>query len=176
MTVYGCQKSDILQGEPKADMAKEDARLLKATFAGGCFWCSEADFEKLSGVAKVMSGYTGGETENPSYAQVSSGDTGHVEVVQVSYDPSKISYEELLDAFWRHIDPTDSIGQFVDRGLQYRSAIFYHDEEQKQLAENRKTRSTDPEGLRNLLLPKLSNLLNFMKQRITTKIIIKSIL
>ena len=138
MTVYGCQKSDILQGEPKADMTKEDARLLKATFAGGCFWCSEADFEKLPGVAKVISGYTGGETENPSYAQVSSGDTGHVEAVQVSYDPSKISYEELLDAFWRHIDPTDSIGQFVDRGLQYRSAIFYHDEEQKQLAEKSK--------------------------------------
>jgi peptide methionine sulfoxide reductase msrA/msrB len=119
-------------------VTKEDTNLLKATFAGGCFWCTEADFEKLPGVVKVISGYTGGYKENPTYEEVSSGTTGHVEAVQVYYDPSKISYEELLDFFWRHIDPTDSGGQFVDRGRQYRSVIFYHDEEQKRLAEKSK--------------------------------------
>lgn len=109
--------------------------LLKATFAGGCFWCTEADFEKVPGVVKVVSGYTGGSKENPSYEEVSSGTTGHVEAVQVYYDPSKVSYEQLLDAFWKQIDPTDPGGQFVDRGAQYRSVIFFHDEEQKSLAE-----------------------------------------
>lgn len=109
-----------------------------ATVAGGCFWCTEADFEKLPGVSKAISGYTGGHKENPSYEEVSSGTTGHVEAVQVYYDPSKLTYEELLDYFWRHIDPTDGGGQFVDRGSQYRSVIFYHDEEQKKLAEKSK--------------------------------------
>jgi peptide methionine sulfoxide reductase msrA/msrB len=106
-----------------------------ATFAGGCFWCLEADFEKVPGVLRVVSGYTGGHTEHPTYKEVSSGTTGHAEAVQVYYDPSKITYQELLEFFWRHIDPTDAGGQFVDRGGQYRSAIFYHDKEQKQLAE-----------------------------------------
>jgi peptide methionine sulfoxide reductase msrA/msrB len=106
-----------------------------ATFAGGCFWCTESDFEKLPGVVKVVSGYTGGKKENPSYDEVSAGTTGHVEAVQVYYDPSRITYAELLDYFWRHVDPTDTGGQFVDRGPQYRSVIFYHDEEQKRLAE-----------------------------------------
>lgn len=138
MILMGYQRSDIFQREAKANMTKEDSLLLKATFAGGCFWCSEADFEKLPGVVKVISGYTGGDKENPTYAEVSSGRTGHAEAVQVYYDPSKITYEELLDAFWKHIDPTDSGGQFVDRGAQYRSAIFYHDEEQKRLAEKSK--------------------------------------
>lgn len=136
--VSGCQKSDIIQQEVRNKMVQEDAKLSKATFAGGCFWCTEADFEKLSGVMKVISGYTGGNKEDPSYEEVLSGMTGHVEAVQVYYDPSKITYEELLDAFWQHIDPTDPGGQFVDRGAQYRSAIFYHDEEQKRLAEQSK--------------------------------------
>ena len=105
--------------------------LAKATFAGGCFWCVEADFEKVKGVVEVISGYTGGRTENPSYKEVSSGKTGHVEAVQVIYDPAKVSYEELLDAFWKHVDPTDPDGQFVDRGEQYRSIIFYNDEKQR---------------------------------------------
>jgi len=133
-----CQRQDISQQGVKISMVKEDARLGKATFAGGCFWCSEADFEKLPGVVEVISGYTGGEKENPSYEEVSSGTTGHVEAIQVYYDPSKITYQELLDTFWKHIDPTDGGGQFVDRGSQYRSAIFYHDEEQKRLAEQSK--------------------------------------
>src|SRR4030043_1991562 len=138
ITLSGCQKSDIVQQGVKNDMAKEDGMIKKATFAGGCFWCTEADFEKLPGVVKVISGYTGGIKENPTYEQVSSGGTGHVEAIQVYYDPSKLSYEELLDFFWKHIDPTDKGGQFVDRGSQYRSVIFYHDEEQKQLAEKSK--------------------------------------
>lgn len=106
-----------------------------ATLAGGCFWCSESDLEKLPGVEKVISGYTGGTRENPTYEEVSAGGTGHVEAVQVYYDPARVSYEKLLEAFWRHIDPTDPGGQFADRGSQYRSVIFYHDEEQKQVAE-----------------------------------------
>jgi peptide methionine sulfoxide reductase msrA/msrB len=109
-----------------------------ATFAGGCFWCLEADFKKVPGVVDVISGYTGGKAENPSYEEVSTGKTGHVEAVQVYYDPSKVTYKELLEFFWRHIDPTDADGQFVDRGTQYRSAVFYHDEEQKRLAEELK--------------------------------------
>ena len=109
-----------------------------ATFAGGCFWCTEADLEKVPGVLKVVSGYTGGHKENPTYKEVSSGATGHVEAVQVYYDPAKITYEELLDRFWRHINPTDPGGQFVDRGSQYRSVIFFHNEEQKRLAEKSK--------------------------------------
>ncbi|MGQ9646059.1 MAG: peptide-methionine (S)-S-oxide reductase MsrA [Thermodesulfobacteriota bacterium] len=119
-------------------MTKEEGQFQTATFAGGCFWCTEADFEKLPGVVKVISGYTGGHKENPTYAEVCSGTTGHVEAIQVTYDPSRISYEELLDFFWKHVDPTDAGGQFVDRGDQYRSAIFYHDEEQKRLAEKSK--------------------------------------
>lgn len=109
-----------------------------ATFAGGCFWCMEPPFEKLEGVKEVVSGYTGGKEENPTYEEVSAGKTGHVEAVQVRYDPAVISYETLLNVFWRQIDPTDPDGQFVDRGKQYRSAIFYHTPEQKALAERSK--------------------------------------
>jgi peptide methionine sulfoxide reductase msrA/msrB len=138
IAINGCQKSDIVQQGVRNDMAREDVTIRKGTFAGGCFWCTEADFEKLPGVAKVISGYTGGTKENPTYEEVSSGTTGHVEAVQVYYDPSKITYEELLNFFWKHVDPTDRGGQFVDRGQQYRSVIFYHDEEQKRLAEKSK--------------------------------------
>jgi peptide methionine sulfoxide reductase msrA/msrB len=106
-----------------------------ATFAGGCFWCSESDFVKHDGVVEVVSGYTGGSKPNPTYEEVCSGTTGHYEAVQVFYDPEKVTYRELLEAFWRHIDPTDDGGQFVDRGPQYRSAIFYHNQEQRRQAE-----------------------------------------
>jgi len=111
------------------------AKTATAVFAGGCFWCVEADFEKVDGVMEVISGYTGGEEPDPTYEEVSSGKTGHVEAVQVFYDPDKVSYKELLDIFWRHVDPTDDRGQFVDRGSQYRTAIFYQDEDQKAQAE-----------------------------------------
>lgn len=110
----------------------------RATLAGGCFWCMEGPFEKLEGVLEVISGYTGGHKANPTYEEVSSGMTGHLEAVQITFDPSKISYSEILDLFWRQINPTDSGGQFVDRGRQYRTAIFYHNEEQKALAEKSK--------------------------------------
>lgn len=109
-----------------------------ATFAGGCFWCIEAAFEAREGVAEAISGYSGGEVENPTYGQVSSGQTGHLEAVQVFYDSEEVSYEELLEVFWRNIDPTDDGGQFADRGSQYRTAIFYHDEGQRLSAERSK--------------------------------------
>ncbi len=132
------QNSKAVQASPKESMPVGDKHLRVATFAGGCFWCTEADFEKLPGVVRVISGYTGGQKENPTYAEVSAGTTGHVEAVQVYYDPKRVSYDELLDGFWKHIDPTDGGGQFVDRGSQYRSVIFYHDEEQRQLAQKSK--------------------------------------
>lgn len=113
-------------------------KLAKATFAGGCFWCMEPAFEKLDGVASVTSGYTGGQTKNPTYEEVSSGSTGHAESVQVLYDPAKITYAKLLDAYWHNVDPTQSSGQFCDHGNQYRSAIFYGNDEEKRLAEQTK--------------------------------------
>ncbi len=116
----------------------ENTKLQKATFAGGCFWCMEDAFEKLDGVVDVISGYTGGQQENPTYEEVCSGTTGHYEAIQITFDPSKISYNDLLDFFWRQIDPTDAGGQFADRGSQYRTAIFHHNEEQKVLAEKSK--------------------------------------
>jgi len=112
--------------------------LKKATFAGGCFWCMEKTFEHHEGIFKVISGYTGGHKDNPAYKEVSSGMTGHLEAVQITYDPSEISYEELLDIFWRQVNPTDAGGQFNDRGQQYKTAVFYHDEQQKELAEESK--------------------------------------
>ncbi len=110
-----------------------------ATFAGGCFWCMEGPFDKLQGVISTTSGYTGGHTKNPTYKQTSTGGTGHTEAVQIVYDPEQVSYEKLLDVFWHNIDPTTPDQQFCDRGSQYRSEIFYHDDEQKQLAEASKS-------------------------------------
>ena len=112
--------------------------LEKATFAGGCFWCMTPPFEKLDGVTQVISGYTGGHTVNPTYEDVTSETTGHLESVEITYDPAKVSYKKLLDVFWRQINPTDPDGQFVDRGSSYKSAIFYHNEEQMRLAEESK--------------------------------------
>ncbi len=111
-----------------------------ATFTGGCFWCMEPPFENLDGVHEVIAGYTGGKIENPSYEQVSSGETDHYEAIQIRYDPARITYQELLEIYWRQIDPTDPGGQFVDRGAQYRTAIFYHNQRQKELAEESKLR------------------------------------
>ena len=116
------------------DMNTNNDNLRTATFAGGCFWCTESDFEKVEGVVAVVSGYTDGHTEDPTYEEVSSGGSGHTEAIQVHYDPDRVSYEQLLDVFWRHVDPTDAGGQFVDRGSQYRSGIYTHDEDQWQMA------------------------------------------
>ncbi|MFH0862197.1 MAG: peptide-methionine (S)-S-oxide reductase MsrA [Candidatus Altiarchaeota archaeon] len=111
-----------------------------ATFAGGCFWCMEPPFARLKGVLLVVPGYTGGSRENPAYEEVSSGTTGHIEAVRVEYHPAKLSYEKLLDVFWRQIDPMDAEGQFSDKGSQYKTAIFFHSQEQKRLAEESKRR------------------------------------
>lgn len=110
-----------------------------ATFAGGCFWCMVHPFDELPGVLSVTSGYTGGHKANPTYEEVSTGGTGHVEAVQIVYDPARISYENLLAVFWRNVDPLDGGGQFCDRGSTYRSEIFYHNDEQKRRAEQSKT-------------------------------------
>ena len=112
-----------------------EEKLEQATFAGGCFWCMEGPFEQLDGVRSVTAGYTGGATQNPTYEEVSAGTTGHAEAVQIVYEPTKVSYETLLEVFWRNIDPTQPDGQFADHGRQYRTAIFTHDEEQRRLAE-----------------------------------------
>jgi peptide methionine sulfoxide reductase msrA/msrB len=122
------------------DMQENTHKTETAVFAGGCFWCTESDFEHAPGVIEVISGYTGGHTKNPTYEEVSAGGTGHVESIKVIYDPTRTSYAALLDYFWHHVDPTDAGGQFVDRGSQYRSVIFYANEEQKRLAEASKER------------------------------------
>ncbi len=122
-----------MNGAASGDAPKTD--LAKATFAGGCFWCMEPPFDKLDGVVSTTSGYTGGRVPTPTYEKVSAGGTGHAEAVEILYDPSQISYAELLDVFWRNIDPTTPDRQFCDKGDQYRTAIYYHDQEQKRLAE-----------------------------------------
>jgi peptide-methionine (S)-S-oxide reductase len=114
--------------------------LAKATFAGGCFWCMEPPFDRIAGVVSTTSGYIGGRTRNPTYAHVSSGGTGHAEAVEVVYDPQQVSYERLLEIFWHNVDPLDAGGQFCDRGSQYRTGIFFHDDEQKRLAEASKAK------------------------------------
>lgn len=121
--------------EKRLPMKINSAHFERATFAGGCFWCMEHPFEKLDGVKDVITGYTGGYKANPTYKEVSDGGTAHVEAVQITFNPDKISYSELLDIFWKQIDPTDAVGSFSDRGPQYRTAIFYHNREQKLLAE-----------------------------------------
>ncbi len=118
--------------------AEADATYERAYFAGGCFWCMEPPFEKLDGVKEVISGYTGGQKPNPTYKEVSAGTTGHLEAVEVVYDPKKVTYDRLLEIFWRQIDPTDPDGSFVDRGKQYRSAIFFRNTEEKAAAERSK--------------------------------------
>ena len=133
MSVNGFSSSDKQENLQK-DSKVMPENLEVATLAGGCFWCMEPPFEQLPGVYKVISGYTGGPEKDPTYKQVAHGMTGHTESVQVHYDPAQISYPDILEVFWRNIDPTDGGGQFVDRGKQYRPGIFYHNEEQKQQA------------------------------------------
>ncbi len=116
----------------------ETMSLSKATFAGGCFWCMQPFFDRLKGVKETVVGYTGGKTLDPTYEQVSSGETGHAEAIEVTYDPSMTTYEQLLNIYWHNIDPTAKDAQFVDHGTQYRSAIFYHDATQQRLAEESK--------------------------------------
>ncbi len=121
-------------------------KLEKATLGSGCFWCTEAIFEKLKGVESAVSGYCGGETQNPTYKEVCSGESGHAEVIQVTFDPSVISYSELLEVFWKVHDPTTLNRQGNDVGTQYRSVIFYHNEEQKKIAETYKSKLEECQG------------------------------
>ena len=114
------------------------AKTAKATFAGGCFWCMEPPFDKVDGVLSTTSGYTGGTKKNPTYEEVSAGGTGHAESVEIVYDPSRVTYEKLLDVFWHNVDPLTPNAQFCDHGNQYRTAIFYHDDDQKRAAEKSK--------------------------------------
>lgn len=130
--------SQLFQDKTKAKLVEPRASERVATFAGGCFWCMEGPFEKLPGVRSVLSGYTGGSEENPDYSDVSRGRTGHTEAVQIVYDPELVSYDKLLDVFWRSMDPTDAGGQFADRGKQYRPGIYVHDESQRVLAQQSK--------------------------------------
>ena len=131
----GYHQVSSMEGKMDTQMSDPSQKRSSAFFAGGCFWCTESDFEKIDGVIEAVSGYTGGHVENPTYRQVSGGETGHVEVVKVIYNPDKVSYEVLLEVFWRHVDPTDAGGQFVDRGSQYRSVIFYTNEQERKMAE-----------------------------------------
>lgn len=132
--VSGIMICSPAKGEEKDKLSQATVKLEKATFAGGCFWCMEPPFDKIPGVTAVTSGYTGGSVKEPTYEQVSSGSTGHAEAVRIIYDPAKVSYGKLLDVFWRNIDPTVKDRQFCDVGNQYRSAIFYHTEEQRREA------------------------------------------
>jgi methionine-S-sulfoxide reductase len=120
-------------GNKSSDISTQNLRI--ATFAGGCFWCMQAAFDEVKGVVSTAVGYTGGHKENPTYEEVCSGKTGHAEAVEILYNPSQVSYQELLDVFWKNIEPTMLNRQFIDFGTQYRTAIFYQDEEQRQLAE-----------------------------------------
>lgn len=146
---------------PNTMTNKNNEKLEKATFGAGCFWCVEAIFERVEGVSDVVSGYSGGFVENPSYKEVCTGNTGHAEVVQVSYDPEKITYEELLEIFWITHDPTTLNRQGNDVGPQYRSVVFYHNEEQKKLAEHYKQKLDDANIWKNPIVTEISPYENF---------------
>jgi peptide methionine sulfoxide reductase msrA/msrB len=129
----------IAKGAVEKGAIKMEKEVLdKATFAGGCFWCIESAFDETEGVKEAISGYTGGKTKNPTYIEVSSGKTGYYEAVQVTFDTTKVTYKKLVEVFWQQIDPTDPTGQFADKGSQYKTAIFYHNEQQKKIAEESK--------------------------------------
>lgn len=132
------QPGETASSAPAASAATATGEYRTAIFAGGCFWCMEPPYDELDGVVSTTSGYTDGQTPNPSYEAVSSGSTGHTEAVQVVYDPKRISYERLVEVFWRNVDPTDAVGQFCDRGSQYRTGVYFADEEQRRVAEQSK--------------------------------------
>ncbi len=134
-----------------------------ATFGSGCFWCTEAIFLNVDGIEKVESGYSGGKVKNPTYKEVCSGLTGHAEVIQLTYDPKKVSYEELLEMFWKTHDPTTLNRQGADEGTQYRSVIFYHNDQQKQLAEHYKKKLEDAKAFENPIVTEISPYTTFYK-------------
>ena len=160
----GCvEKQTNAQSENKSetDVNQNMDNLQKATFGSGCFWCTEAVFERLNGVYKVVSGYAGGAVENPTYEEVCTGKTGHAEVTQITYDPKVITYDELLEVFWKTHDPTTLNRQGNDVGTQYRSVIFYHNEEQRQLAEKYKEELNKSGAWDKPLVTEISPLTNF---------------
>lgn len=153
------------QATSTTTMANESARegLATATFGSGCFWCTEAVFQNVEGVEKVESGYSGGKVKNPTYKEVCSGLTGHAEVIQVHYDTAKVSYEELLEIFWKTHDPTTLNRQGADEGTQYRSVVFYHNEEQKKLAEKYKAELDKSGAFDNPIVTEISPYTEFYK-------------
>ncbi len=155
LLVAGC-KSNTVKNENKMDISVNGLKTDTATFAAGCFWCVEAVFQELKGVHSVTSGYTGGKIKNPTYREVCSGLTGHAEACQIVYDPSIISYDDLLEAFWKSHDPTTLNRQGSDQGTQYRSAIFYHNEEQKNKAESYKTKLNAEKAFDNPIVTAIS--------------------
>jgi peptide-methionine (S)-S-oxide reductase len=138
VAIFGCTPSSDVENVQAAPSAPPPATADTATFAGGCFWCMEPPYDKIDGVASTTSGFAGGEQVDPSYREVASGKTDHTEVVQVIYDSTRVSYERLLRIYWHNVDPIDGTGQFCDRGSQYRPAIFVHDAQQRQAAEDSK--------------------------------------
>lgn len=151
----------MLAGEVDKSYKANNQSMEQITFGAGCFWCVEAIFLRLKGVNDVVSGYAGGTVKNPTYQQVTSGNTGHAEVVQVSYDPSEITYEQLLNVFWRTHNPTTLNRQGADVGTQYRSAVFYHNEEQKRLAEHFKARLDEEKVYNDLIVTEITPLDTF---------------
>jgi peptide-methionine (S)-S-oxide reductase len=162
LLVTSC-KSKTLNSENKMDMAPNEIKTDTATFASGCFWCVEAVFQELKGVHSVTSGYTGGKIKNPTYREVCSGLTGHAEACRIIYDPAVISYDELLEAFWASHDPTTLNRQGADQGTQYRSAIFYHNEMQKKLAEEYKSRLNSEKAFDKPIITEISPAVTFYK-------------
>jgi peptide-methionine (S)-S-oxide reductase len=153
--VTGC-KSNTIKTENHKDMVANGTKTDTATFAAGCFWCVEAVFQELKGVLSVTSGYTGGNIKNPSYREVCTGTTGHAEACQIVYDTAIITYDELLEAFWKSHDPTTLNKQGADHGTQYRSAIFYHNEQQKQLAEAYKAKLNNEKAFDNPIVTEIN--------------------
>jgi methionine-S-sulfoxide reductase len=156
LALLGAPWSALAQGQGSSAGAPAPGQAV-ATFAAGCFWCTEADFDKVSGVISTTSGFMGGTTPNPTYEQVVRGNTGHAEVVRVIYDPAKVSYEKLLDTYWHNVDPFDATGQFCDKGNQYRPEIFVHTPEQRKLAEASKQALVNSGRFKQPIVVKISD-------------------
>lgn len=161
--IFAACNSTNSKTEKSEAVVEENPNYKKATFGSGCFWCTEAIFERVKGVKHVESGYTGGHTENPAYGDVTTGNTGHAEVIQLTYNPDEITYDELLEIFWKTHDPTTLNRQGADVGTQYRSAVFYHDNEQKKKAENYKRELTEAKIWDNPIVTEISPLTKYYK-------------
>ncbi len=157
----GLHKANAEDTKAQGTKKDTDSKMKQATFGGGCFWCTEAVFQRLKGVEKVVSGYSGGHVENPTYKQVCTKKTGHAEVIQITYDPTVVEFKELLEVFWKTHDPTTKNKQGADEGPQYRSVIFYHDDEQKAIAEEYKEKLDKAKIFNRKIVTEISPLINF---------------